>query len=58
VESNPPGDIPDTTQYVSFRSSKGFAVKVPEGWSQVNQAATLSFTDKLNTIAVAWSGAS
>ena len=58
IESNPPGDIPDNTQFVPYRSTKGhFTVKVPEGWSRVNRASTVSFTDKLNTISVTWSTA-
>ena len=35
AESNPPGDIPDNTQFIPYRSSSGhFAVKVPEGWAR------------------------
>ena len=35
AESNPPGDIPDTTVYVPYRSAAGHvALKVPEGWSR------------------------
>jgi hypothetical protein len=55
AESNPPGDIPDDTQYVAYRSAPGhFEVKVPEGWSRTTGRSTVSFTDKLNTIAATW----
>src|SRR5260370_830229 len=33
AESNPPGDIPDTTVYVPYQSAPGhLLLKVPEGW--------------------------
>ncbi|GAA2076434.1 lipoprotein [Actinomadura alba] len=51
TESNPPGDIPDDTQYVAFRSH-GYEIKVPEGWARTDLATGASFTDKLNTVRV------
>jgi hypothetical protein len=55
AESNPPGDIPDTTVYVPYRSAKGHvAIKVPEGWARQNTAASSTFTSNLNSISVAW----
>jgi len=55
AESNPPGDIPDNTQFVAYRSSGGhFTVRVPEGWSRRTAAGSVSFTDKLNTVQVTW----
>jgi hypothetical protein len=58
-ESSPPGDIPDTTQFVPYRSSSGhFVVKVPEGWSRTTKGSTVSFTDKLNSVTVTWGSAS
>jgi hypothetical protein len=58
-ESNPPGDIPDNTQFVPYRSADGgFVVKIPEGWSRTTTGSSVSFTDKLNTIAVEWTAAS
>jgi hypothetical protein len=51
TESSPPGDIPDNTQYVAFRSH-GYEVKVPEGWARTDSATGASFTDKLNTVQV------
>ena len=59
VESNPPGDIPDSTRFLPYRSTNGgFTVKVPEGWSRTTTKSSVSFTDKLNTITVQWFGAS
>jgi hypothetical protein len=51
TESNPPGDIPDTTQFVPYRS-RGYELKVPEGWARADLASGASFTDKLNTVRV------
>src|SRR5439155_21455174 len=59
AESNPPGDIPDNTQFVPYASKKGrFLVKVPEGWSRRTRGTDVSFTDKLNTVEVTWSSSS
>src|SRR5437879_2188183 len=59
VESNPPGDIPDSQVYVAYTSAGGrFEVKVPEGWTRATTAAAVSFSDKLNTIAISWMAAS
>jgi hypothetical protein len=55
VENHPPGDIPDDTQFVAYRSKGGgFEVKVPEGWSRTKSNAGVSFTDKLNTVSATW----
>lgn len=53
-EKNPPGDIPDNQAFVLYSAAGGFSVKVPEGWSRQESAASVEFTDKLNTIRVAW----
>ena len=54
-ESNPPGDIPDSTVFVPYRSAKGgYVVRVPEGWSRRTSASNVGFTDKLNTVSVSW----
>ena len=59
AESNPPGDIPDNTVYVTFRSSGGhFAVKVPEGWARATHPAKVSFASALNSITLAWTAMS
>lgn len=55
AESNPPGDIPDTTVYVTYRSAAGhLLLKVPEGWSRKVARASSTFTSNLNSITVAW----
>ena len=54
-ESNPPGDIPDNTVFVPYRSSPGgLTISVPEAWARTTTKGSFSFTDKLNTVAVAW----
>src|SRR5439155_7755520 len=58
-ENSPPGDIPDNTQFVPYRSKDGgFTVSIPEGWARRSTKTSVSFTDKLNTIGVSWEGAS
>jgi len=55
VESNPPGDIPDTTVYVPYRSPAGHvALKVPEGWSRTSSSTSSTFTSNLKSITMAW----
>lgn len=53
TESPPPGDIPDSTVYVIYRPTSGrYQVKVPEGWARTETSGAVSFTDKLNNIAI------
>jgi hypothetical protein len=52
TESNPPGDIPDNTQFVPYHSKAGWTVSVPEGWARSTKGTTVTFTDKLNTVQV------
>src|ERR1700726_3294400 len=55
AESNPPGDIPDTTVYVPYQTAAGhLLLKVPEGWSRSTAPASSTFTSNLNSITVAW----
>jgi hypothetical protein len=55
AENNPPGDIPDTTVYVTYRSPAGHLVlKVPEGWSRKSAPTSSTFTSNLNSISIAW----
>jgi hypothetical protein len=55
AESNPPGDIPDTTVYVAYQSAAGhLLLKVPEGWSRSTAPASSTFGSNLNSITVAW----
>jgi hypothetical protein len=54
-EVNPPGDIPDNTQFIPYTSKLGgFTVTVPEGWSRKTHGSSVSFSDKLNTITLSW----
>jgi hypothetical protein len=57
AEDNPPGDIPDNQAFVAYKAPAGFTVKIPEGWARVENPSMTSFTDKLNTIVLAWSNA-
>jgi hypothetical protein len=57
-EVNPAGDIPDDQAFVVFQAPGApFSVKVPEGWSQTRRGGAVRFTDKLNTIELAWGAA-
>lgn len=49
-EKNPPGDIPDSQIFVTFKSPAGFAVKVPEGWARTERNSGARFADKFNTV--------
>jgi hypothetical protein len=51
-EKNPPGDIPDSQVFVTYRSPLGFSLKVPEGWARKDQNGAVSFADKYGEIAV------
>ncbi|GGQ14058.1 hypothetical protein [Streptosporangium pseudovulgare] len=53
TESNPPGDIPDDTVFVTYRHpGQPYEVKVPEGWARTDLPTGASFTDKLNSIRI------
>jgi hypothetical protein len=53
VESNPPGDIPDTVAFVRWTAAGGrVSVTHPEGWTQVAVPGGARFSDKLNSVAV------
>jgi len=58
TESSPPGDIPDNTQFVPYRTKGGFKISVPEGWARTTTKTSATFTDKLNTIVASWEPAS
>lgn len=58
AETNPPGDIPDDTAFVAYRAAGGFKFVVPEGWARTSTHATVTFTDKLNTVSAGWLPAS
>ena len=58
-EESPPGDIPDDQVFVPYQFPDGsFTVKVPEGWSRTEDAGTVTFTDKFNSIALSTTPAS
>ncbi|GAA2323858.1 lipoprotein [Nonomuraea roseoviolacea subsp. roseoviolacea] len=53
TESNPPGDIPDDTVFVTYRHpGQPYEVKVPEGWARTDLPTGASFTDKLNSVRI------
>src|SRR5690349_2252165 len=53
AENSPPGDIPDNQVYVRYHPPGAhFSVKVPEGWARAQTRGTVTFTDKLNSVAM------
>ncbi|MFN2545286.1 MAG: hypothetical protein ABR600_12080 [Actinomycetota bacterium] len=55
AESNPPGDIPDSTVFVPFRADGGHIVlRVPEGWARRTSGSSVTFSDKLNAVSLSW----
>ena len=50
-EKNPPGDIPDTQVFITYRAPAGYALKVPEGWAAA-PGANVRFADKLDAVQV------
>ena len=51
AETNPVGDIPDSTAFVAFRPQPGqYEIKVPEGWARSVDGNAYVFTDKLNSV--------
>jgi hypothetical protein len=53
VESNPPGDIPDTVAYVPWTSpDHRVTVTHPEGWAERSVPGGARFTDKLNSVTI------
>ncbi|MDQ6718840.1 MAG: hypothetical protein M3Z17_10920 [Gemmatimonadota bacterium] len=52
-EVNPPGDIPDTQQFVKYTSSAGgYQLDVPEGWARKENGANVQFASKYDGVAV------
>jgi hypothetical protein len=49
-EKNPPGDIPDSQVFVTYKSPNGFQIKVPEGWARSDRKNGIRFADKFNAI--------
>ncbi len=52
-ERNPPGDIPDSQVFITYKSPLGFMIKVPEGWSRTDRKAGVQFADKYGVIDIA-----
>lgn len=53
TEQNPPGDIPDTQQFVTYTSAAGgYHISMPEGWARQEQGARVVFSDKLHRFSV------
>jgi PsbP len=53
VESNPPGDIPDSVAFVPYTNrAGGYTFRYPEGWLRKVTGPTVRFTDKLNGVTV------
>ncbi|WP_051710505.1 hypothetical protein [Andreprevotia chitinilytica] len=57
AEKNPPGDIPDSQVFVTYKSPLGFSLKVPEGWARTDRPDGVGFADKFNLIDLAVSPA-
>ena len=51
-EVNPPGDIPDSQVFTTFKSADGYSIKVPEGWARREESGQTIFSDKYNRIAL------
>ncbi len=51
-EVNPPGDIPDTQAFVTYRSPQGFHLEVPEGWARSSTKQGAHFADKYGSVDV------
>jgi hypothetical protein len=52
-EKNPPGDIPDSQVFITYRSTDGqYQLEVPEGWARSTQGTDLSFIDKLDGVKI------
>jgi hypothetical protein len=44
TSTNPPGDIPDTQAFVTYVSPNGYSLLFPEGWSQTQKGAIVTFS--------------
>lgn len=51
-EVNSAGDIPDSQVFVTYRSSQGYSIKVPEGWARSEQPGSVRFSDKYNAVQI------
>lgn len=55
AEKNPPGDIPDSQVFVTYKAPFGLLLKVPEGWARTERPIGVRFTDKFNIVDLALS---
>jgi hypothetical protein len=46
------GDIPDSQAFVTYSSTDGYSINVPEGWARSTDGTATVFTDKFNTIRI------
>lgn len=53
AEQNPPGDIPDNISFVVYTNPTGrYSLTHPEGWTEMTNGESTTFTDKLNGVHV------
>jgi hypothetical protein len=52
AEKNPPGDIPDTQVFITYKAKSGYSLNVPEGWARSDRMDGVSFVDKLDGVLV------
>ncbi len=50
-EVSPPGDIPDSQVFITYKSPAGFSFKVPEGWARKDAGDSVSFRGKYDIVA-------
>ena len=51
-EVNSAGDIPHSQVFVTYRSSPGYSIKVPEGWARSEQPGSVGFSGKYNAVQI------
>ena len=52
-EVNPPGDIPDTQQFIKYSSAAGgYELDVPEGWARTESGGDVTFANKIDGLSV------
>jgi hypothetical protein len=52
-EVNPPGDIPDSQQFVNYSNAAGgYKLDIPEGWARTENGASAKFVNKFDGVSV------
>ena len=51
-EVSPPGDIPDSQVFITYKSPAGFSIKVPEGWARKDDGSITIFANKYDLVAL------